>query len=37
MPIWTTKHYVWATKFPFLGAQVATNVLKVVDNIAIFL
>ncbi len=27
-PIWTTKHYVGATRFQFLGAQVATKALK---------
>ncbi len=27
-PIWATKHYVWATVFQFLGAQVATKELK---------
>ncbi len=26
--MWTTKHYVWATRFQFLGAQVATKALK---------
>ncbi len=27
-PIWATKHYVCATKYQFLGAQVATKALK---------
>ncbi len=27
-PIWATKHYMWATSFKFLGAQVATKALK---------
>ncbi len=26
--MWATKHYVWATRFQFLGAQVATKALK---------
>ncbi len=29
-PIWATKHYVWATRFQFLGAAVATKALKYV-------
>ncbi len=29
-PIWAIKHYVWATKFPFLGAQVTTKTLTCV-------
>ncbi len=27
-PIWVTKHYEWATRFQFLGAQVATKAPK---------
>ncbi len=26
--IWATKHYVWATMFQLLGAQVASKALK---------
>ncbi len=26
--MWATKQYVWATRFQFLGAQVATKALK---------
>ncbi len=27
-PIWAPKHYVWATRFQFLVAQVTTKALK---------
>ncbi len=32
--MWATKQYVWATRFQFLGAQVATKALKPVCSTA---